>query len=483
MTPSRSISKTMLIFGVILFLVVGGFLIPISHLIRSSQDGLSIALFDPVTLRIAFQTLVLSIISLVMAWIFSYPLALAIFRNKTRLTQFTLKVLELLWIIPTFVYDFLILWTLRAFQVEELYSLKTVGLAWVLVAIPFLTVGTFNALKDIDPREREAFRSLGGKPSQESWNFDFPKIKRALQSLSLHQLWLFLTSFTLVVLLNGGPPNETLEVGIYTSVRMDHVHQSQALALATWQFLFLVGIKIVLSMTQVPNMDSRTMAGEWFKVSRGRSIGSWLVIASSTLMIGLILFLKGAEGLGLALLTGVALSLWVAFLSVIYSMGAFMVKAPWISEWGAWFSPMVFSLAWWKVYGFTLPSFFLCVGIQVLLFAPWVSRILYPLLERRRDAEVEAMRSLGATPIRAWWGVEWPRIRSEVYWTLAVIFSLSLSDVTSVILFARGDFEPLSVWTQNQFMHFQLDEALYGTILLVLLSMIALSWVRRNHDA
>ncbi|MBC7396029.1 MAG: hypothetical protein H7333_01180, partial [Bdellovibrionales bacterium] len=59
-------------------------------------------------------------------------------------------------------------------------------------------------------------------------------------------------------------------------------------------------------------------------------------------------------------------------------------------------------------------------------------------------------------------------------------FSLSLTEVTTVLLFSRNDFEPLSVWVQNSFLRFRLDEAIFGTGVLVMISYFA---VRREERA
>jgi ABC-type Fe3+ transport system permease subunit len=81
---------------------------------------------------------------------------------------------------------------------------------------------------------------------------------------------------------------------------------------------------------------------------------------------------------------------------------------------------------------------------------------------------------LGANPFQAWRRVEWPRIREQAYWMMALVFGLSLSEVSTVILFSRGDFEPLSVWIQNQMSRFQFNSALEGTLLLIGVSILAL---------
>jgi ABC-type Fe3+ transport system permease subunit len=51
-----------------------------------------------------------------------------------------------------------------------------------------------------------------------------------------------------------------------------------------------------------------------------------------------------------------------------------------------------------------------------------------------------------------------------------------MTEVTAVLLFSQNGFEPLSVWVQNTFMRFRMDEAFLGTVLLVAFCYFAMSF-------
>ena len=119
---------------------------------------------------------------------------------------------------------------------------------------------------------------------------------------------------------------------------------------------------------------------------------------------------------------------------------------------------------------FRLGSLPVLVFIQSVLFSPWFARTVFPLLDRRRKGEMDAARLLGASPLRAWIGVEWPRVRGPVLGVAGWVAALSVMEVSSVMWFSRGDFDTLSSWVQNLFLRFRIDEAGAGFAILGLLA-------------
>jgi thiamine transport system permease protein len=182
--------------------------------------------------------------------------------------------------------------------------------------------------------------------------------------------------------------------------------------------------------------------------------------------------------LGFSLAVGVFASVGAAG----FSLSSYFSGMRWISDLGAWVSPVLFSLSVWQVFSGVFTPLSNVVLIQSLFLAPWFSRAVFPLLDRVRNGELEAARTLGADRFQAWMGVEWPRIRGGVLSTLGMIFALSLSEVSSVMLFSKGSFDTLSSFSQNLFTRFRLDEAAFGAVLLLLLSLGAI-WVTEEVSA
>ncbi len=420
----------------------------------------SIPLFDPEVLHIFEITLGYSALALVCSWCLSH----LFLRAKSELL---FSVFRFFWVMPGFAYALIVLLSSRVMGIQDRYSMRSVFAAWVLAGVPFLTLAIREALQDLDPREKEALQSLGANPRQVWFHFDWIRTLPAQSAALLQQFWLYLTSFSLVMILSGGPPNETLEVAIYTSVRLDQVNLGRALALCLWQAVLLIVLRFSL---QTKTHTGLEWGAEKKVVKRSFVKRSFLGIG----LIGLIFLFQSRDlnldGFGGSLFTGIGLALLVMALTLSFSLLCYFTRVAWIAEFGAWFSPMVLTLAWWKLCAFSLPPLLNCLLIQVVLFSPWIARTLFPMLDRKRNLELEAARSLGASPIRAWFAVEWPRLKGAFSFCLSLLFFLSINEVTAVLLFSKGEFEPLSVWVQNSFFRFRIEEAALGTMVLILIS-------------
>jgi thiamine transport system permease protein len=456
----------------------GGVIYPGFTLVQAASGlGFLKILIDSETLALVGRTLIYSSTALLASFLIAVLLALLL-RRFQRLSSFSEALLQIAWVLPNFLYALIVIELFRQVRrfdpIFELYSMRTVWSAWVLIAIPFLTVSFTRAFRDLDPREDEMIRVLGANRIQALKRYVLPKLMPIIRSALLHQMWLYITSFSLVVILGGGPPNETLEVGVYTSVRLDQVNYTRALAYSVWQVVILIALRLWLKSAE--RRDLSQVGIEWpdsetqirYRLSRGEWIG---VLFAVFVMVRAMLTISG---LAEAFFVAVALSILVAVLSMIYAGLVFYLKQPILAELGAWLSPMVLALAWWKAYAFSIPTLLICVLIQVVLFSPWIARVFFPVLKRARSAELEAIRTLGASRVRAYLLVEWPRIRAQVYWMMALVFGLSLSEVSTVILFSHGEFEPLAVWIQNQMSRFQFAQAFEGVLVLVSVSALIL---------
>jgi thiamine transport system permease protein len=429
-------------------------------------------LLAPETLHALWLTLRFATLALFFSWVLS--LCFLYFKSRR-----TFSLFRLLWVLPGFGYALITLSALRFLGVEHRYSMFSVLLAWILAGTPYLSLAFQTLIRDLDFREKEVLSTLGASPVRAFYEFEFKRTLPGQAFALLQQFWLYLTSFSLVMILSGGFPNETLEVAIYTSVRLDHVDMNRAYALGLWQFLLLVPIRIFLN-----RLGKSARATEWTTRSTPRSFSSLPSLLALVSFLAILLYAKTSSletsGLFPSLGTSFILSTSVSILTLAWTLGLYYFGFGWIAEIGAWVSPMLLTLLWWKGFGFTLLPLVNSLLVQVLLFSPWMARSLFPLLKRMRMAELEAARSLGCSPRHAWFAVEWPRIRRGVYFTVSLVLALSLTEVTAVLLFSQNGFEPLSVWVQNAFMRFRMDEAILGTLLLVSMSYLGLSLGREE---
>ena len=374
--------------------------------------------------------------------------------------------------VPGFFYALITLFLLRALGVQDRYSLNSVLMAWVLAGVPYLLMVLDDGLRDLDPREKEALQSLGANPTQKWFYFDFMRTLPLQVSGLLQQFWLYLTSFSIVMILSGGPPHETLEVAIFTSMRLDRINLTHALGLAFWQGLILVTLRLLLKRKAL------RVGTEWSGAFRGLSGKSrWKIALFMFIMVSAVLWIqdRSLEWMSV-ILNSILLSGGVVIASLAFSLSSYFAGFAAVAELGAWVSPMLLSLGIWQQFGFVWNPFLSVTVIQSVLFAPWIARSVFPVLKRVRVAELEAAATLGASPSKAWLAVEWPRIRPVLFGILGLIAAFSLTEVTTVMLFSRGDFDTLSSFTQNLFSRFRVQDAAVGFLIMLGLSYLFL-WI------
>jgi thiamine transport system permease protein len=425
-----------------------------------------IRIFDPEVLSALRLTLIWSGVALLPAYAAAMALA-SMSRGRG------LRPLRGLAVLPGMFYAWVVLVLLRHLAPDFRFSMIAVALAWILAGIPYLAVTFSEGIGDLDPRNREAMMSLGASRLRLWWHHDLLQTLPVQASALLQQLWHILTSFSIVMILGGGPPHETLEVAVYTSMRLDRVDPGLAAALAFWQALILISLRIMIRRFRAAPVTgfSPRHAGE----RTGRSLV--VVFISIAALVLLLATRQDPQEWMRPLLTSVSLAVLSSTGALIIALAAYFSGWRGVAEIGAWVSPMILSWICWSIsMRWSLGSLPMLVLIQSVLFSPWFARTIFPLLDRKRTGEIEAARLLGAPAASAWILVEWPRVRGPVLSVAGWVAALSVMEVSSVMWFSRGDFDTLSSWVQNLFLRFRIDEAGVGFAILALLAY-ALLWL------
>ncbi len=408
-------------------------------------------------------TLVYSILGLVLSWVSAWLLVMGLRGRGSALFR-------VLSVLPSLSYALGVIWVLKFFRVIEIYSMRSVLMAWVFAGTVYLAGGLSEGVRDLDPRNAEALRVLGAGKIRSWWHHEFRGTGNLQSALLLQQLWFYLTSFSLVLILNGGPPHETLEVGVYASLRMGEMNLSRAVAFAFVQGVILIVLRILIS--RLPPV--RTSQGEWGRMSEARrrprtSQMLWFGVGALALLIFGVFGFNGIQVFDFAgpILVSLHLSAWVVLSTALFSICCWAAGLPGLASFGTWFSPILLSLAIWNLLAYRTPTLLNVICIQTLLFAPWFSRGVFPALARKRIGESEAVRVFGANPRQVFWWVEWPRVRGAVVKSAALVFSLSITEVSTVMLFSRGDWDTLGSFTQNLFSRFRIEEAAFGVFVMM----------------
>jgi thiamine transport system permease protein len=357
-----------------------------------------------------------------------------------------------------------------------------------------------NALSHLDPRLEQAARTLGADPPRLFWRITYPLLRPSILAAALLVFIFDFTSFGVILLL-GGPGFSTLEVEIYTqAVSFFNIPLSALLSLI--QLLCTLAFSILysrlltrtrVSVTPRANFASRphTLPGHLFVTlscvllliffglplsslplrsvtrleadqgQRGQvhygltgdyytelfinrrdaifyvppfnALGNSLGFAALTVVLSLVLGFPAATALArprrLERLLDPFLMLPLGASAVTLGLGLIIT-----------FNKPLLG------FQFQLLSSPLLVPIAHTIIAlPFVIRTLQPALASIPDRLRQAAATLGASPVRAWFAVDWPIVARATLSASVFAFTISLGEFGASSLVVRPEYPTLPV--------------------------------------
>jgi len=300
---------------------------------------------------------------------------------------------------------------------------------------------------------------------------DWPAMRGTLPGLAAIIFLLAFTSFPIVLLLGGGPANQTLEVAIYAAVRQDF-DLVGAVRLALTQIVVCSGVILVASaLAPVPTSFGASAAPAWrdrplarlaqvlvllvgtigfvlplasvlvdgLTAGMGRllaqpafwqaalsslAVGTGSAVLTLTLALGLALG-RAATGNGIMrTLLGMPVYAYLAVPAVVLSLGFFLL----VRTLGV--AP-------------TMAAPFVVILANSLLALPFAMATLGPPLEAIARTRGKLIRSLGLSGWRQFVTIEYPLLGKDIGIMLALAFCFSLGDLGVIALFGTQDFQTL----------------------------------------
>lgn len=296
----------------------------------------------------------------------------------------------------------------------------------------------------------------------------YPSLKPVLiGSFGLTFLLCF-TSFSLVLMLGGGPAAATLEVAIYEAVRFE-LNFTRAGLLSVVQLL-LCGVFLMI----LPS-SPLWLGGYSVKTPLPNPPRIWLSIAAISCLCLALAFLLPPMVILIWRGSGTALILWltkpVFYQSLLYSLGIALGASvgnillcltliPSLGQRGfqsriahlasnlfLFIPTMVFGTGLFLVLRhFSYPDFtapLIVLTANILFTLPFSMRILAPPLLQHRQNYARQYTALGLTGFRAgWWGA-WRACRSDIRFAAALSAAFSLGDLGVIALFNSNGFTTL----------------------------------------
>lgn len=385
--------------------------------------------------------------------------------------------------------------------VGPIFGLGGILAAHVILDGAFAARIILSRLDALPPARLKLAQSLGLSPWQRFGLVDWPALAPSLPGLAAVIFLLAFTSFPIVLMLGGGPANQTLEVAIYSAVRLDFDLDS-AVRLALVQ-LAICSVVIALTAARTP-MPGRleTRALQLWPEHGPTRLLAMLILGLGTLgfALPLLAVLTGGFGPGLlhtlgraafwnalwaslslgtvsALLTlalGLGLTLGRAtaahpLLRLGLSLPAFIYLAV---------PAVVLALGFFLIVrhlGLAVPSAAPVVVViaNALLALPFALATLGPAVEALVRTRGRLIRSLGISGVTQWRAIEWPLLTRDIGVVLAIAFCFSLGDLGVIAMFGTEQFSTLPLLMYRALGSYRSDDAASIAAILLVLTVAA----------
>lgn len=381
------------------------------------------------------------------------------------------------------------------------YGLSGILLAHVILDGAFAGRILLARLDAIPQSRLKMGQSLGLSAWQRFALIDWPALRGSLPGLGAIIFLLAFTSFPIVLLLGGGPANQTLEVAIYTAVRLDFdLVGAVRLALTQIGVCSLV-ILLASAFTPVPSALSRSAQPRWRDSAPVRAL-QWAVLVVGAIGFALPLLSVLYDGLASGLLRvlgqvsfwrATATSIIIGASSALLTLALALMLALGRSaahRQGARVLLGIPAFAYLAVPAVVLSlGFFLLVrtlGVPVgtaapivvviansLLSLPFAIATLGPPLDAIIRTRGKLIRSLGLSGWRQFVSIEYPLLGRDIGLMLALAFCFSLGDLGVIALFGTQDFQTLPLMMYRALGSYRSNDAAAIAALLLIFTILA----------
>lgn len=363
---------------------------------------------------------------------------------------------------------------LSVFGIEwshSLFGLHGIIFAHTILDAAFAVRIILNRLDALPAQKLKIAQSLNLSALRRFITLDWPAIVSTLPGLGAVIFLLAFTSFPIVLMLGGGPANQTLEVAIYAAVRLSF-DLNLAVQLALVQLIFcalIIGPALIFSPSFATTGTRQTH--HWADSQRATGIQiAILIIGLTCFALPLMATLAKGFGSGLgpllikdtfwrATFTSLSLGSLSALTTIGLSLGLVMgrnsfSKSLWRTAIAAptfaylIIPAVVMSLAFFlfvRNLGIapSKAAFVVIILGNTLLALPFAVATLSPALDAIDRRYARLAQSLNLSGWQRWRYAEWPLLRAECGIVFALGFCFSLGDLGIISMFGTDQFTTL----------------------------------------
>ena len=353
-----------------------------------------------------------------------------------------------------------------------IYGLSGILVAHVFFNLPLAARLLLEALDSVPLDHWRLSAQLGMKPAASFRLIEWPALRAALPGTAALVFMLCVTSFTIVLMLGGGPAGTTLEVAIYQALRFDF-DPARAVALTLVQVaLTVVAVALMahLGANPVGEANLALAPRRYGRPSPSATAADAAVIAAAVLFVAGPMAATVAAGLAAdlgrllseasvrrAAGTSLALAAAAALLAAALSLALVALRRrleaarggrragalEWAAGSGALFvlvvPPTVIGAGWFIL---LLPTGLvfaaapaMVVAVNAVMAMPFAMRAIRPAYDAaslRHDRLAAQLGISGWTRFRL---IDWPPLRRPLLTALAFAAALSLGDLGVIALF------------------------------------------------
>ena len=401
----------------------------------------------------------------------------------------------------------------------SIYGLPGILLAHVFFNLPLATRLLLAALDRVPAEYWRNADQLGLGARAVFVLIEWPFMRSQIAGIAGLVFMLCVTSFTLVLLLGGGPAATTLEVAIYQALRFDF-DPPRAVGLAIMQLILTASLLALLALVNRAPEESATLGQPSRRHPDRRTaarLADYGLIALASLFLVSPLLSIAVSGLTAdlprllrepivwrAMLTSLGIGLCAAIFAVTAALALvrarhaalppaqtalwarlFRSSATTVSSLVLLVPPIVLGAGWFVLLRGRSDVFALAPVLVTLINAimalPFVMRVLEPAHVTHMARTERLSAALGLTGLRRLVLVDWPGLRQALFLALAFAMALSLGDLGAIALFGSQDLVTLPYLLLQRMGSYRTNDAAGLALVLGLLCLALMVFAGRGQ--
>ncbi|MEO5758765.1 MAG: thiamine/thiamine pyrophosphate ABC transporter permease [Mesorhizobium sp.] len=405
----------------------------------------------------------------------------------------------------------------------DIYGLSGILIAHVFFNLPLSVRLFLESLQTIQADQWRLASQLGMGARPAFRLIEWPTLRAALPGVAGLVFMLCITSFTIVLILGGGPRATTLEVGIYQSLRFDF-DPARAVTLTLLQIALTFAVVLGLARLGTNTIGDANLPvapRRYLSASVGETaLNTVLIILALLFVIGPMAAtviaglgadlsrLAGEPAVRQATLTSAGLAFLSALLSVMLSLALTMARRALAlsrrsgrktllehaTDTGAGFvlvvPPIVIGAGWFLLLRHVGDIFaiapIMVVTVNAVMAMPFALRAVRPAYDAASERHERLCAQLGISGWTRLRLVDWPSLRRPLATGFAFAMALSLGDLGVIALFGSDSVQTLPYLLLARMGSYRTEDAaglalLLGVVCLALI--LAADWLGRGKTA